>query len=634
MKISITNFRNVRSLDYEPEKGKVNFLFGVCGSGKSSLLDAISSPIQPIDVTVGEEIDSVRATIDDDTPDFGRIAIYNAKKQSVLYEETASGDSYNIFVGDAEALQSLEKQFHEATQQLRDYREKLYAFRSQMDDLEKHISKPPQKGYTASSKLSKMCSGVHSAKPLAREAIDSLSSEHMAWISKGFTISSDYSTGKCPFCGQDITGDALRRLSEIDELDSKSIKPIFQATTLLNDLGIEPPDYSSEDQIKNFKEQVFNLFQVRKNIQELFDFCQRTHSLSSINEGFKEINLLEETKQRFPDLVGLVESINAHSVEIKKLLGQMSSEMSRTIQRNEASINCQLKSLGIPYCFTVDNTDRDAMKASYKLVHVNSQRENDMRHSLSTGEKNLVTLLLFLHHQDKDLVLIDDPASSYDDYRRSQIFELILENKTSTILVVSHDQCFVRRAARANAEQRIGKIQQIVQTAHGIELRDIDRSSFGAFDGFIRDRIGKSKTFYQAILNTRLFIDIHREEFSNVAWQYTSAVLHETDAAKLDELLEELEITEDSIIQEIESRIDVKLPARHRDEETDLSNLSKFERLIAKREDLREQAGASIDEVRQRKMLNDLVHMNDGMLYCLNPYEYEVWAPSLNELLD
>ena len=634
MRISITNFRNISSLDYDLVEGKVNFLFGVCGSGKSSLLDAISSPIQPGDVTVGEETSSTKATIDGESPDHGQIAIYNAKRQGVLYEETTSGDSYNIFVGDAKTLQNLEQQFNEAIEQLRDYREKLYPFRSQMDDLGKLISKPPKNGYTKSSKLSKMCSGVYCAKPMARKAIDSLSSEHMAWIVQGFTVSSDYSIGKCPFCAQDIKGDKLQRLSEIDELDSASIKPIFQATTLLNDLSIEPPEYSDEDQIKDFKKQVFDLFQVRQNIQELLDFCQSTHSLSSINEGFDEIKLLEETKRRFPDIVEVVESVNSHSMEIRKLLGQMSSELSRIIRKNEVAINSQLKSLGIPYRFAVDNTDRNAMRASYELIHIKSAREDDMRNSLSTGEKNLVTLLLFLRHQDKKLILIDDPASSYDDYRRSQIFELILENKTSTILVVSHDQCFVRRAARAANKQRIGKIQQIAQTPHGIEVRNIDRDSFGAFDEFIRTRVNESTSFYQAILNARLYIDIHRKEFSDEAWQYTSAVLHKTNIIELGELLDNLEVAEDCIIQEIEDRLNTKLPVRLADEAIDYSSLSKFERLIAKREDLRRLEGAGVDEVRQRKMLNDLVHMNDGMLFCLNPYEYEVWAPSLNELLD
>lgn len=145
MRISITNFRNISSLDYDLVEGKVNFLFGVCGSGKGSLLDAISSPIQPGDVTVGEETSSTKATIDGESPDHGQIAIYNAKRQGVLYEETTSGDSYNIFVGDAKTLQNLEQQFNEAIEQLRDYREKLYPFRSQMDDLGKLISKPPKK---------------------------------------------------------------------------------------------------------------------------------------------------------------------------------------------------------------------------------------------------------------------------------------------------------------------------------------------------------------------------------------------------------------------------------------------------------------------------------------------------------
>ena len=30
----IENYRNIRSLDFEIEDGKINYLFGICGAGK------------------------------------------------------------------------------------------------------------------------------------------------------------------------------------------------------------------------------------------------------------------------------------------------------------------------------------------------------------------------------------------------------------------------------------------------------------------------------------------------------------------------------------------------------------------------------------------------------------------------
>ena len=63
----------------------------------------------------------------------------------------------------------------------------------------------------------------------------------------------------------------------------------------------------------------------------------------------------------------------------------------------------------------------------------------------------------------------------------------------------------------------------------------------------------------------------------------------------------------------------------------DMAEITDFERLIELRETLdknqSEQAGI------YAKMLNDLVHMNDAVAYCLDPYKFQLWAPELTSLV-
>lgn len=54
MHIHLENFRNISSLDLDLTDGKTNYLFGVCGSGKSSIISAISNETKPEDTTVGK----------------------------------------------------------------------------------------------------------------------------------------------------------------------------------------------------------------------------------------------------------------------------------------------------------------------------------------------------------------------------------------------------------------------------------------------------------------------------------------------------------------------------------------------------------------------------------------------------
>ena len=42
MQITISNYNNIRNLDYEIEDSKINFLFGISGCGKSSIAKALT----------------------------------------------------------------------------------------------------------------------------------------------------------------------------------------------------------------------------------------------------------------------------------------------------------------------------------------------------------------------------------------------------------------------------------------------------------------------------------------------------------------------------------------------------------------------------------------------------------------
>lgn len=53
MHLRIKNFRNIASLNYGIEDGKVNFLYGVSGAGKSSIVRGISEAIdEDLDVRI------------------------------------------------------------------------------------------------------------------------------------------------------------------------------------------------------------------------------------------------------------------------------------------------------------------------------------------------------------------------------------------------------------------------------------------------------------------------------------------------------------------------------------------------------------------------------------------------------
>lgn len=63
-------------------------------------------------------------------------------------------------------------------------------------------------------------------------------------------------------------------------------------------------------------------------------------------------------------------------------------------------------------------------------------------------------------------MIIDDPASSFDEYRRKIIFDFIYEfHKKSTVLVLSHDHVFAKLAAFHNkwAKEKLAQRKSLSQ---------------------------------------------------------------------------------------------------------------------------------------------------------------------------
>ena len=56
MQITISNYNNIRNLDYEIEDSKINFLFGISGCGKSSIAKALTKKVQKIIYRITQKI--------------------------------------------------------------------------------------------------------------------------------------------------------------------------------------------------------------------------------------------------------------------------------------------------------------------------------------------------------------------------------------------------------------------------------------------------------------------------------------------------------------------------------------------------------------------------------------------------
>ena len=632
MLIHIENFRNIDNLDYEIEDGKVNYLFGVCGSGKSSIVSAVSKRPSPADTTIGKAIEETIIRIHNQKELPESVRVYNSDEQAALFREEENAGSYEVFIGSESGLFELEEQFNDAISSLRSFSDSIFAFQGKIGELQSALGKPSRGQFTKGAKVSKASAVARSTSPFLKNAIKKGGLEYASWLTQGMRITDDFDENHCPFCGKALCDEEKDPFTVLAELKVSDLKPIFSSTTLLEEFGISPSLLETEEGELNTKNRLLLLYGISEELKKVTRFCN-VPKTSLLDAGIPSLEIDESVYIEFPQLKEPIDAIRNKSTEVKQLLGKMKSSFNGIIKSNCQKLNLQLRRLSVPYEFRVTSATRGSNTAQYSLVHVKAAEKADMRNSLSTGEKNLVSLLLFLENPDGQILLIDDPASSFDDYRRTQIFDLIQKTREKTVLVVSHDQAFVKRAILAEGRlDNLGKVQALTKRGESLCLVDITKDDVVYLPDRIRARIAEVNSYWAKAINFRLLCDLKKSSLG-AAWGYSSMILHRHSKQDILDALSREGSDEQAVLALVKTECDVELPPIPDDYQTqiDCSELTDFEKLI----DLRERLDASESEYAavHIKMLNDLVHMNDASAVSLDPYKYQLWAPELASLI-
>lgn len=649
MHIQISNYHNISSLGYDIETNKVNFLYGVSGSGKSSIIKGIKRSIDPeVDTMVGcgsgEEAEVI---VDGKAGPLESTVTFDRESQSVLFSPNPERSLYDIFIGNEDDLEALRKQYQEAVSCLRAKTGDLLHLKSEVEALAKTLGKTTRGTFSRASKMGKAIKAYDEASPSTRGYIEERGIAASSWIKDGFSVDDSFEKDICPFCGQNLEQSPRRDvLTELRDLSVKDLKPLFDSPEQLAALGQDPIDLSDDEGRHRAEKLVDALPTVCDEVDRIVGYCNAGidyEDVMGMAVGLPDPNPAIYTFM--PELREVVEEINAKAAEVKALLSKMKTAFNALVRNGCGELNGKLVKFGIPYRFELSTANRDEKTASYRLVHINAGSSVDMRDSLSFGELNLITLILFLQDEESKVMLIDDPASSYDDYRRTQIFRSIMEVQGKTLLVVSHDQAFVRRAvwSREHRKDRIGRVDMLCNRSGRASVVPITRDSFGYFEDEIKSRIMSASTYYQRMVNVRLLCEVHDVATSDKnLWGYVSAILHRKSKEEVKSLLNEVGEDESDVLVRLRERVgDEAAPLiQPVPEEIDFSteDFTEFEKLIALREEINAGEGQfklpnDLSKKLAIDLLNDLVHMNDAMVDCIDPYRYPVWSPALFQLL-
>lgn len=190
MHIKITNFHNISSLDYNIVDGKVNFLYGVSGSGKSSIVRGIARNINPmVDPMVGSSTShEVAVLIDGSAGPLESTMTFDRERQSALFSPSPDRSFYDVFIGDEEVLNTLRDQYKAAVSSLQARTGDLLRIKSEVEVLIKTLGKASRGGFTGASKMGKAIKAYDSASEATRSYVERRGMAATTWVHEGFAV--------------------------------------------------------------------------------------------------------------------------------------------------------------------------------------------------------------------------------------------------------------------------------------------------------------------------------------------------------------------------------------------------------------------------------------------------------------
>ncbi|RZB28963.1 MAG: hypothetical protein AEth_01567 [Candidatus Argoarchaeum ethanivorans] len=487
MNINIKNCNNIDTCSISIKKNCLNIKYGINGAGKSSIASAILYSIkdQNNDSDTLKQLKPFKYIRQEEkNPEI--CGIEEIKSAKIFNEEYVNEfvfqpnellkGSFDIFIRNNDYENGL-KQIDSLVVAIKMtfiQNEEIETLINDLSELSSSFGRPTKGGIHASSNISKafkdgnkiinIPSGLEEYEDYIKHQ------DNYKWIKWQFDGQQYLDiTEKCPYCVSNIKEKkkTIKRITEV--YDSRSVQNLNKIISIFHKLN----QYFSDDTklkidefIKNTEgysdEQVAYLREIRDQIDRLNEKFIKTKSIGFIS--LKDVEkVVEELKSHKIDLnlynhlksestqekIDIVNrSIDETLKKVRELQGQINIQkhlIEKLIKEHKQEINSFLKNAG--YEYKVDLKEGTKGNYNLKLIHNAVQDEvSDVKEHLSFGERNAFSLVLFMYDVLKhspDLIILDDPISSFDKNKKYAIMDMLFKRekclKGKTVLLLTHD---------------------------------------------------------------------------------------------------------------------------------------------------------------------------------------------------
>ncbi len=688
--VKIHNCNNIEEGIISIEENKLNLKYAFNGTGKSTVSKSIVAKIYNNQADLESLKPFKYRGQEEGIPEvegldrFHSIEIFNDEyvEQYVFQSDELIKGSFEIFIKTPDydnhmsRIEGLIKNIHDTFNE----DEELNKLIIDLEELIKSFGNA-KGGYSASSalgkglgkgnKLTNIPDEISQYSPFLRR--NDINVPWLKWQKEGVKYQVDDEI--CPYCATGIAAkkEKIQKVSE--NFDSTIIKNLNSILSVFETFKL----YFSEEansKVKEISQNIAGISTEQKNyLKEIKDqaIALRQKLVNLRNLGFVSLDNADKVSDiivknkiditylsHFNSLV-IQEKTNQINQSINKVLekvGQLQGEVAQqrnlirdTIRVHNTEINNFLLSAGYNYHVSIDS---DNEKYKLKLYHNDyDEAIPGTETHLSYGERNAFALALFMYgtlHKNPDLIILDDPISSFDGNKKFAIINMLFMGSNSfkdkTVLLLTHEFGLVIDLIY-NFKHKIlpTPIAHFLSMNSGrLSEKEITKDDIKSFVKIAKDKFSSSIDIINKLIYLRRLLDLNAEK--NLEWNLLSSLFHKKYPPTKRTENNEVVMTK-SEIEEAENKIKEYIPDFNYEEQVLRINdtsllkglyhncLSNYERLQIFRIVFdKVEFDNKIDDSVFKHYVNKTFHIENDYLFQLDPSDYDTVPQFIIDICD
>lgn len=480
MNIEIRNCNNIKEAKISIEKSSLNIKYGMNGTGKSTIAKAIANTEQLEELkTFGSDLEPEISI----SENLKKVEIFN---NDFINRITFNGsevieNGFEVFV----KTEEYDKKRKELTDILNKLNRETFkdeninklreAFFNISSKIQLNANNSVKKTATYKSILKK--ENMFEVPELLGKYSDFIQdkSKNIIWVdwkNKGFEFDEK---NKCPFCAEKL----YEKYSEEKELfkenytksGMKNLSDILESIENIK-------DYLNEEQynkliacIKENKDEsdidfiyqkfILEIIYLNEKFEKIYQFDSyniKNNEIGNLQDKVKELIINKEELSFFSSnlVFDMIDNITTKIREITEKITELQAKtatlntfINKSINSSKDDINKFLETAGFNYKFDFSVSDENASKTVLIYKGEEDINVDNIDMHLSWGEKNAFALVLFMYYalsKKAELIILDDPISSFDSNKKYAIINRLFENRPDqksfygkTVLMLTHD---------------------------------------------------------------------------------------------------------------------------------------------------------------------------------------------------